>query len=170
MPIIENTGLNMIYNDLYMNVCLPCFDEEWCEVSGTLRSLAKNILVHRKRPNKSFRIHVSVYIIQDGWSKASDSFKEGITSDFKCPSKYFIDVKFLNKTNEALIFMPETEIFYPAYNDVNEHSGVTFHPIFITKFNLFKIPDSLTAVVEYNMLSKISSNSQFKISLSIVSI
>ena len=112
---------------------MHCFDEEWCEVSGTLRSLAKNILVHRKRPNKSFRIHVSVYIIQDGWSKASDSFKEGITSDFKCPSKYFIDGKFLNKTNEALIFMPETEIFYPAYNDVNEHSGVTFHPIFITK-------------------------------------
>ena len=29
---------------LHMSVCLPCYDEEWCEISGTLRSLSKNIL------------------------------------------------------------------------------------------------------------------------------
>ena len=120
-------------NVLHMSVCLPCFDEEWCEISGTLRSLAKNILIYRKRPNSSFKLHVTVYIIQDGWKKASKSFKNGITNEFNCPSKFMIDSKFVTKENEVVIFVPDSEIYYPAYNDINEQIGVTFYPIFITK-------------------------------------
>ena len=119
---------------LLMNVCLPCYDEEWCEISGTLRSLSKNILVHRNRPDSSFQLHVNIYLIQDGWNKASKSLKEGLVTEWGCPSKEMID-KSLSKDLISM-FIPEHEIFYPCYQYLNKNdksTGVTFHPIFITK-------------------------------------
>jgi cellulose synthase/poly-beta-1,6-N-acetylglucosamine synthase-like glycosyltransferase len=116
---------------LVMNICLPCYDEEWCEISGTLRSLSKNILIHRNRPDNSFQLHVNIFIIQDGWGKASKSFKEGIHREWACPPKETID-KILQK-DQALIIVPEVEVFYPVYQNSKDGSGVIFNPIFITK-------------------------------------
>ena len=130
---------NLSYQDIFfektilvMNVCLPCYDEEWCEVSGTLRSLSKNILIHRNRPDNTFQLHVNIYLIQDGWDKASKSFKDGIYNEWGCPPKEIID-KTLSKDLISII-IPENEIFYPCNQFNNEDKcGVTFHPIFITK-------------------------------------
>lgn len=118
---------------LCMNICLPCYDEEWCEISGTLRSLSKNILLHRNRPDNSFQLHVNIYLIQDGWNKTSKSFKEGVNKELGCPSKEIID-KILLK-DFICIIIPEHEIFYPCHQNINEddQSGIVFHPIFITK-------------------------------------
>ena len=118
---------------LSMNICLPCYDEEWCEISGTLRSLSKNILLHRNRPDNSFQLHVNIYIIQDGWNKASKSFKEGLNKEWGCPSKEIIDNYLLK--DFICIIIPEHEIFYPCYQYVNkdEQTGIVFHPVFITK-------------------------------------
>lgn len=124
---------------LLMNVCLPCYDEEWCEVSGTLRSLSKNILVHRNRPDNTFQLHVNIYLIQDGWNKATKSFKEGVVREWGCPIKEIIDKTFLKDL--ITIVIPDHEIFYPCYQylDKNEKtSGVTFRPIFITKKKNFQ--------------------------------
>lgn len=133
----ENFSADDVFFDktvLLMNICLPCYDEEWCEISGTLRSLSKNILVHRNRPDNSFQLHVNIYLIQDGWNKASKSLKEGLVKEWGCPSKEMIDKSLSNDVISILI--PEHEIFYPCYqhfNDDDKSSGVTFHPIFITK-------------------------------------
>ena len=59
------TSSDMLYgekNIVVMNICLPCYDEEWCEISGTLRSVSKNILIHRNRPDNSFQLHVNIYL------------------------------------------------------------------------------------------------------------
>lgn len=129
------TNENILYeekNILTMNICLPCYDEEWCEISGTLRSISKNILVHRKRPDHSFQLHVNIFIIQDGWNRATDSLKEGIYDDFGCPSKDWITNNLNN--NSISIIIPDSELYYPAYEEEYEQSGVTFNPIFITKY------------------------------------
>jgi cellulose synthase/poly-beta-1,6-N-acetylglucosamine synthase-like glycosyltransferase len=120
------------YRNIIMSVCLPCYDEEWSEVSGTLRSLSKNILIHRKRPDKSFRLHVTVFIIQDGWNRASKSFKEGIVKEFGCIPEKLIN-KYLD-IDPIVIIVPDTELYYPSYNNLDdEQNGITFYPIFITK-------------------------------------
>jgi hypothetical protein len=75
----SNQGVDQ---DLLMAVCLPCYNEEWSEISGTLRSLAANILYHRKKINKTFQLHVVVFLIQDGWDKAAASTKKGIHDEF----------------------------------------------------------------------------------------
>ena len=120
---------------LLMNICLPCYDEEWCEISGTLRSLSKNILICRNRPDNHFQLHVNIFLIQDGWNKASKTFKEGVVKEWGCPSKEMID-KTLSKDIISII-IPDNEIFYPSYQYLNKEEksslGVTFHPIFITK-------------------------------------
>lgn len=112
-------------------ICLPCFDEEWSEISGTLRSISKNLLIHHQRPNTPFKIHVTIYIIQDGWEHASFSFKENITKEFNCPPTKFIDKQI--RENCVSIFIPSCEIYYPAYNTKIQQDGIIFHPIFITK-------------------------------------
>ena len=118
-------------HNVVVNICLPCYDEEWCEISGTLRSLSKNILIHRNRPDNSFKLHVNIFIIQDGWNKASRSFKEGIYREWGCPPKEITD-KILQK-ELVTIMIPEIEIFYPCYQNSKDGSGAVFNPIFITK-------------------------------------
>ena len=123
-------------NILHMSICLPCFDEEWTEISGTIRSIAKNILHHHKTKH-SFKINISLYIIQDGWNKASSSFKQGIIDEFGCPSTSWID-KTLSGSSCLSIFIPEGELFYPAHSKQNNNNddieGIFLFPIFITKF------------------------------------
>jgi cellulose synthase/poly-beta-1,6-N-acetylglucosamine synthase-like glycosyltransferase len=123
--------------NLHMSICLPCYDEEWSEISGTIRSISKNILFHHKNKNSSFAIHISLFIIQDGWTKASSSFKEGIVAEFGCPSQLLID-KTLLGSNCTSIFIPDGELFYPASSankDTEEIEGIFLFPIFITKFS-----------------------------------
>lgn len=124
-------------NKLILAVCLPCFDEEWSEMSGTLRSLSKNLLVHRKRPDKTHELHVIVFIIQDGWEKSTKSFRKGITEEFLCPDDRIISGTFKNNKEEQIVMViPNDEIYYPCYMDKIEekdYTGTTFHPIFITK-------------------------------------
>ena len=117
-----------------MTVCIACYDEEWSELSGTLRSLSKNILTHHKRPDNSFKLYVTVIIIQDGWNKASKSFKEGIYKEWGIPSEEWINSKLINN-NKIGIFIPDNNVYYPSYNYVNKEDkiGVIFTPIFITK-------------------------------------
>ena len=124
-------------NIIYMNVCIPCYDEEWCELSGTLRSLSKNILIHRRRPDSTFELHVTVYIIQDGWPKASKSVKEGIVKEWGCPNDNWITNSLKNSQESVSIIIPDYEIYYPSYNtEVQEDQiGVCIYPIFITKSN-----------------------------------
>jgi hypothetical protein len=134
-PVVDSSIIS-IENIVTMNICLPCYNEEWCEISGTLRSLSKNILTHRKRPDKSFHLHVTIYIIQDGWGKASTSLKEGIFKEWGCPDKDFISKNLKNyKDDSVIIIIPDGEIFYPSYNSTleDEQLGITFYPIFITK-------------------------------------
>ena len=113
------------------------YDEEWSEISGTLRSLARNILVHRNRPGRLFQIHVVVIILQDGWSKASESLKRGIENEWGCPNADFITKKLKENINKqqqdaVAIFAPKSELFYPA-DMYDSESGATFHPLFVTK-------------------------------------
>lgn len=115
---------------LHMSVCLPCYDEEWCEISGTLRSLSKNILIHRQKKDVKFEIHVTVYIIQDGWNKASDSFMEGIKNEMGCPDKLWITNNFIK--SKITIIIPNGELYYPSSSDTIGY-GITFYPVFITK-------------------------------------
>ena len=136
-PTVIKTSSNYISNAeiISMNICIPCYDEEWCELSGTLRSLSKNILIHRKRPDSTFELHVTVFIIQDGWKNASMSVKEGIVKEWGCPNDQFI-TKTLKQTDESvLIIIPEHEIYYPSYNTeiLEEQIGICVYPIFITK-------------------------------------
>lgn len=144
IPKIEFSIDDVLYeenNIMHLSICLPCYDEEWSEVSGTLRSLCKNILVHRKRPNSSFKLHVSIFIIQDGWNKASESLREGIVNEFGCPSKEWIDETL--KNDFITIILPNSELFYPIYQDDEiDQTGVTFNPIFITKFCNFQKSNS----------------------------
>ena len=124
---------------LHMSVCLPCYDEEWCEISGTLRSLSKNILIYRQKPDNDIELHLTIYLIQDGWNKASKSLMEGIEKEWGCPDKLWITNNLFN--TECSIIMPNGELYYPSYNDeenfttenTNEKIGITFYPIFITK-------------------------------------
>lgn len=117
-----------------MVVCISCFDEEWSELSGTLRSLSKNILTHYKRPNNFFQLHVTVIIIQDGWNKASNSFKLGINKEWGIPSEEWID-NILKDDNKIGIFIPENNLYYPSYDYENNEDkiGVIIMPIFVTK-------------------------------------
>ncbi len=134
---------------LTLSICIPCYDEEWSELSGTLRSLSKNILIQRKKPDNPFELHVTVYIIQDGWNKASDSLKKEIETEWGCPNEKWITDNLYQKVNKCLIIVPKGEIYYPSYDDIddvgdvneiesklkdNNNRGVTFYPIFITKF------------------------------------
>jgi len=118
-----------------MSICIPCYDEEWCEISGTLRSLSKNILIHRKRPDSTFQLHITVFIIQDGWSKSSESLKEGIVREWGCPNKKWVQKSLEAYTDCITIIIPDYEIYYPSYNSVleEEQVGVCVYPIFITK-------------------------------------
>ena len=123
-----------LYDDLNIqtiSICLPCYDEEWCEISGTLRSISKNILVHKKRPGHSFQLHVNIFIIQDGWEKASQSFKEGVSEELGIPEKEWISNTL--KNDSISIIIPNHEIYYPSYDDNSDDDGITFNPIFITK-------------------------------------
>ncbi len=47
-------------------VCLPCYNEEWCEMSGTLRSLAANIEYYRRKlkGENNKKLEIVVFIIQ----------------------------------------------------------------------------------------------------------
>ena len=117
----------------HMSICICCYNEEWSEISGTLRSISKNLLIQKNRPDKSFQLHVSVYIIQDGWNHASSTFKEGISQEFDCPPGHWIQSTLLKTGTEMIIVIPDVEIYYPAYETKEEQSGVTFLPIFITK-------------------------------------
>ena len=121
---------------LLLAVCLPCFDEEWSEMSGTLRSLSKNILVNRQRPDRSCELHVVVFIIQDGWNKATKSMKKGLYDEYGCPEEKIINSIFKKDDESIVVIVPNSELYYPCYmNDFEEKefSGTTFHPIFITK-------------------------------------
>ena len=89
-------------------------------------------MIQKNRPDKSFELHVSVYIIQDGWYNASASFKEGICQEFGCPPKETIQ-NVISKSGELFIVIPDLEIYYPAYEISEEQCGITFFPIFITK-------------------------------------
>jgi cellulose synthase/poly-beta-1,6-N-acetylglucosamine synthase-like glycosyltransferase len=125
---IQNTDNSL--KILHMSICLPCYDEEWCEISGTLRSLSENILIQREKSDNKFKIHLTLYIIQDGWNKASNSFMEGIQNEFGCPDKLWITNNFLN--SKLSIIIPNGELYYPSSSN-KEKNGVTFYPIFITK-------------------------------------
>jgi cellulose synthase/poly-beta-1,6-N-acetylglucosamine synthase-like glycosyltransferase len=114
---------------LHMSICLPCYDEEWSEISGTIRSICKNIIFQHKHKN-SFNIHLSIFIIQDGWINASSSFKKGIVNEFGCPPPSWIE-KTLGGLNCISIFIPDGELFYPSDNNFE---GIFLFPIFITKF------------------------------------
>lgn len=135
----EERTYNVNDKILHMAVCLPCYDEEWCEISGTLRSLSKNILIHRQKPNNNFQLHLTVYLIQDGWNKASESLMEGIEKEWGCPDKLWITNNLFH--NKCTIIVPKGEIYYPSYSDennikvekINEKNGTTFYPVFITK-------------------------------------
>ena len=122
-------------NIITMSVCIPCYDEEWCELSGTLRSLSKNILIHRKRSDSTFKLHVTVFIIQDGWNKSSESLKEGILREWGCPTKKLITQIMDKKLDSVCIIIPDYEIYYPSYDSsiAEEQIGVCVYPIFITK-------------------------------------
>jgi hypothetical protein len=123
-------------NNLIMAVCLPCYDEEWSEMSGTLRSLSKNILIQRKRPDKKHKLHVIIFLIQDGWSKTSKSFRKGILDEFGFNEKR-IPNNLLSKDNDNIVInIPNGELYYPCYmgdNNEKDNTGTTFYPIFITK-------------------------------------
>ena len=82
---------------LHMSVCLPCYDEEWCEISGTLRSLSKNILIYRQKPDNNIELHLTIYLIQDGWNKASESLMKGIETEWGCPNNLWITNNLFNK-------------------------------------------------------------------------
>ena len=135
----EENNYNNTEKILHMAVCLPCYDEEWCEISGTLRSLSKNILIHRQKPDINLQLHVTIYLIQDGWNKASDSLMKGIEKEWGCPNKLWITNNLFN--NKCTIIIPNGEIYYPSYSDennintenTNEKNGITFYPVFITK-------------------------------------
>ena len=129
---------------LHMAICLPCYDEEWCEISGTLRSLSKNILIHRQKPENNVQLHITIYLIQDGWNKASESLMKGIETEWGCPNNLWITNNLFNK--ECSIIIPDGELYYPSYNDKNninrtiieEKNGVTFYPVFITKIKNYQ--------------------------------
>lgn len=131
----NSTYIKYQENRIVMNVCIPCYDEEWCELSGTLRSLSKNILIHRRRPDSTFELHVTVYLIQDGWNNASKSLKEGIVKEWGCPSDTWISNSLKNTPQSISIIIPDYEIYYPSYNtEIDEEQiGVCIYPIFITK-------------------------------------
>ena len=118
-----------------MAVCLPCYDEEWCEMSGTLRSLAKSILVHRHSVAADAELHVIVIMIQDGKDKASDSLIDSVVSEFGAPLIEFIDENTNPKGDEIMICLPEAEVHYPATNDHGSRfcKGAKFYPVFVTK-------------------------------------
>lgn len=133
-PTVENYPIDG-KNIVTMAVCLPCYDEEWSELSGTLRSLSKNILVHRKRPDNTFELHVTVFIIQDGWNKVTKSVKDGIVREWGCPTDQWI-TNSLKRSEEGIsIIIPNGEIYYPSYNTslTDVQTGVCMYPIFITK-------------------------------------
>lgn len=128
---------------LTLSICIPCYDEEWSELSGTLRSISKNILIHRKKPDNPFELHVTIYIIQDGWNKASDSLKKEIENEWGCPNEKWITENLYQTLNKCLILIPKGELYYPSYDDIDNidsqssdinNRGVTFYPVFITKF------------------------------------
>jgi hypothetical protein len=151
-------------------VCLPCYNEEWSEMSGTLRSLANNIHFCRKRMVQRGPLHVSVFIIQDGWKKASYSLKKGIETEFGTPSADYLE-RLVNKDGykeNVTICIPEYELFYPSTHGASSdlanilHDqqnikdgklGATFFPIFITKsrnaqkFNSHKVFFSLCSLL-----------------------
>jgi hypothetical protein len=97
--------------------------------------VSKNILIHRKRPDSSFQLHVTVFIIQDGWNRASKSLKEGIVKEWGCPPESYITGLLKNNEESSIIIIPDGEIYYPSYNNMNteEHTGVCLFPVFITK-------------------------------------
>jgi cellulose synthase/poly-beta-1,6-N-acetylglucosamine synthase-like glycosyltransferase len=133
---ISSNTIEYSEQKLLMAVCLPCYDEEWSEMSGTIRSLVKNILVHRKRPDKTHELHVIIFMIQDGWSKASKTLKKGITEEFGCPDERDITNEFKRNDEQIVIVVPKDEIYYPCYMnnlEEKEYTGTTFYPVFITK-------------------------------------
>ena len=79
-------------------------------MSGTLRSLAKNILVNRKRPDRSFELHVIVFILQDGWGKASATLKQGITAELGCPNEEWITNAMKGEKESIALFAPNAEV------------------------------------------------------------
>jgi hypothetical protein len=106
-------------NRIVLSVCLTVYNEEWSELSGTLRSLAKSILVHRSRTkaiNEFEELHVNVVIIQDGKDKCAKSFRDAIVDEFGCPSKKWIDSQVIKGGNEAIIICPDAELHYPAHS------------------------------------------------------
>lgn len=74
----------------------------------------------------------AVVILQDGWSKASKSFKAGITSDLGCPTAGQID-DMVNKTGSGIVvILPKKLIFHATRR--NEGAQMTaFYPVVVTK-------------------------------------
>lgn len=124
-----------IQGTLHLSICLPCYDEEWCEVSGTLRSISKNILICRQKLKVKFDIQVTIYIIQDGWNKATESLMEGVKKELFCPDKIWITNNLLN--SKCCIIIPNGDIYYPSDSEA-KNEGITFHPIFITKLKNYQ--------------------------------
>lgn len=120
---------------LHISICLPCYDEEWCEVSGTLRSLSKNILMCKEKFKDKFEIHVTIYIIQDGWNKATESLMHGVKKELFCPDKLWITNNLFN--SKCSIIIPNGEIYYPGDSKTKEE-GITFSPVFITKIKNYQ--------------------------------
>lgn len=76
-----------------LKVCyvIPMYNEPFCELSATLRSIAENLEVWRRNPaNKQQRqlrdIDATVVIVQDGWGSAHETTKRFLEMDLGCPS------------------------------------------------------------------------------------
>jgi len=122
-------------NALHMSICIPCYDEEWCELSGTLRSISKNILTCRRQLKDKFKIHVTIYVIQDGWNKATESLMEGVKKELFCPDKLWITNNLLN--SKFCVIIPNSEVYYPSDFE-GKDEGITFNPVFITKLKNYQ--------------------------------
>jgi hypothetical protein len=73
-----------------LKVCyvIPIYNEPYCELSATLRSIAENIEVWRRSDvGRSRNIDVTVVVVQDGWGACDASTKKWIETDLGCPSE-----------------------------------------------------------------------------------
>ena len=77
-----------------LKVCyvIPMYNEAYCELSGTLRSIAENIEVWRRSTmGRSREIEVTLVIVQDGWSNCEATSRRYFHMDLGCPLADDID-------------------------------------------------------------------------------
>ncbi len=71
---------------------IPMYNEPYCELSATLRSIAENIEVWRRSTIGRVReIDVTVVVVQDGWGACDASSKVYFNTDLGCPSASVIN-------------------------------------------------------------------------------